>query len=197
MRRQNCFARIANRNRKNVENMERFGKILRSLFARGPDGRDISGGAVGAPDDADRRLVLHLRRTVEDDRLFLRPGLSVADVADELEADADSVGRAFARITGGDFNRYLDELRIAYAAVLFMSHESHLYSIEKTGIQCGFPNHAAFGNACRRLTGMSPEVMREFAHGRETLRGLFLTPPIYLTTDSADTLEEESQNKNL
>lgn len=177
--------------------MERFGKILHTLFSRVPAGRDKSGAAICASDDADRRLVLRLRRTVEDGRLFLRPGLSVGDVAAKLKAETDSVAWAFARITGGDFNRYLDELRIAYAAVLFMSHESHLYSIEKTGIQCGFPNHAAFGNACRRLTGMSPEVMREFAHGRETLRGLFLTPPIYLTTDSADTLEEESQNKNL
>lgn len=177
--------------------MEGFGKILHSLFSRVLDGRDKSGGAICASDYADRRLVLRLRRTVEDGRLFLRPGLSVADVAKELEAEADSVGRAFARFTGGDFNRYLDELRIAYAAVLFMGHESHLYSIEKTGIRCGFPDHAAFGNACRRLTGMSPEVMREFAHGRETLRGLFLTPPVYLTTASADTLEEESQNKNL
>lgn len=176
--------------------MGRFGKILHSLFSRVPTERDKTDGRISASEE-DCRLVAQLRRTVEDGRLFLRPGLSVADIAAKLNTEADSVECAFARFTGGDFNRYLDELRVAYAAVLFMGKEAHLYSIEKTGIECGFADNAAFGNACRKLTGMSPEVMREFVRGRETLRGLFLNRPVYLTAPSSDTLEEEPNIKNL
>lgn len=177
--------------------MKRIGKFLRSLFSRSSAvryGQDEIREKVFAPEDKDRSLALHVIKTVELKRLFLRPGLSLADVASEMNAEADAVERIFTRFIGGDFNRYLDELRIAYAAVLFMGRESNLYSLEKIGIRCGFPDNDTFVGACRKLTGMTPEVMREFTRSRETLKGLFLNPPIYL---NSDTLEEESLNINL
>lgn len=143
---------------------------------------------VSAPQDKDRPLAWQMIKTIEQKRMFLRAGLTVADVAAEMNMETDTVERIFTRFVGRDFDRYLDELRIAYAAVMFMGHESHLYSIEKVGSQCGFTDNAAFADACRKLTGMTTEVMREFTRGRKTLKGLFLNPPIYL---NSDTLEEE------
>lgn len=177
--------------------MKRFGKFLRSLCSRSSavrHGQDEIREKIAAPEDKDRPLALQVIKTVEQKRLFLRPGLTVADVAAEMNVEADAVERVFTRFIGGDFNRYRDELRIAYAAVLLMGHESHLYSMEKIGSQCGFPDNDAFIRVCRKLTGMTPEVMREFTRGRESLKGLFLNPPIYL---KSDILEEESLNTNL
>lgn len=177
--------------------MKRIGKVLRSLFSRSSaecDRRDEIRGKGSPPEEKDRPLAWQMIKTVEQQRLFLRPGLTVADVAAEMNMEADAVERIFTRFIGGDFNRYLDELRIAYAAVLFMGHESNLYSMEKIGSRCGFPDNDAFVGACRKLTGMTPEVMREFTRGRETLRGLFLIPPIYLKFDMQ---EEESSNTKL
>lgn len=174
--------------------MKRIGKVLRSLFSPSfavRNGQDEMRGKVWLPQDEDRALALRMIKTVDQKRLFLRSGLTVADVAAEMKMEADYVERLFNRFMGGDFDRYLDELRIAYAAVLFMGHESHLYSVEKIGSRCGFPDNDTFVGACRKLTGMTPEVMREFARGRESLKGLFLKPPIYL---KSDTLEEESLN---
>lgn len=179
------------------DSMKRIGKFLRSLFSRSSDerdGQDESRETVSPAEDKERHLALQVIKTVEQKRLFLRPGLSLADVASEMNAEADAVERLFTRFIGGDFNRYLDELRIAYAAVLFMGRESDLYSMEKIGTRCGFPDNDTFIGACRKLTGMTPEVMREFTRGRESLKGLFLNPPIYLMSD---TLEEESLNTNM
>lgn len=181
----------------NEKKMKRIGKVLRSLFSRSSavrDGQDEMRGKVSPPQDKDRALALQVIKTVEQKRLFLRPGLTVADVAAEMKMEADNVERLFNRFMGGDFNRYLDELRIAYAAVLLMGHESDLYSMEKIGSRCGFPDNDTFVGACRKLTGMTPDVVREFTRGRESLRGLFLNPPIYL---KSDTLEEESLNTNI
>lgn len=177
--------------------MKRIGNLLRSLFSRSPamrDGQDEIREQASAAEDQDHPLALQVVKTVEQKRLFLLPGLTIADVASEMNMEADAVGRIFKRFIGEDFKRYLDELRIAYAAVLFMGHESLLYSIEKIGSRCGFPDQDTFVDACRKLTGMTPEIMREFTRGRETLKGLFLDPPIYL---KFDTLEEESLNTNL
>ena len=177
--------------------MKRIGKVLRSLFSRSSavrNEKDEMCGKVSPPQDEDRALALQVIKTVEQKRLFLRPGLTVANVAAEMKMEADNVERLFNRFMGGDFNRYLDELRIAYAAVLLMGHESHLYSMEKIGSRCGFRDNDAFVGACRKLTGMTPDVVQEFTRGRESLKGLFLDPPIYL---KSDTLEEESLNTNM
>lgn len=177
--------------------MKRIGKFLRSLFSRSSDerdGQDESRETVSPAEDKERHLALRVIKTVEQKRLFLRPGLSIAEVAAQMNMEADNVERIFTRFIGGDFNRYLDELRITYAAVLFMGRESNLYSIEKIGIRCGFPDNDTFVGACLKLTGMTPDVMREFTRGRKSLKGLFLDPPIYL---KSDTLEEESLNTNI
>lgn len=175
--------------------MKRIGKVLHSLFSCSPDVRPEQQKiceTVSVPKEEDRLLALRLRKTVEDGRLFLRPGLTPADVAAELKIGMDTLERIFPHFTSENFHRYLDELRIAYAAVLFMGQESHLYSLEKIAIECGFPDSAAFANACRTLTGMTPEVMREFTRGRKNLKGLFLIPPAYMTIVSCDTLDEET-----
>lgn len=178
--------------------MKRIGKLLRSLFSLpsavlgGQD--EVSGKVAPSQEDKDRPLALRIIKAVEQNRLFLRSGLTMADVASEIDTEADAVGRVFTRFLGDDFTRYLDELRIAYAAVLFMGHESHLYSMDKVGSLCGFSDEIAFADACRKLTGMTPDLIREFTRGRKTLKGLFLNPPIYL---KSDTLEEEPSNTNL
>lgn len=181
----------------NEMKMKRIGEVLRSLFSRSSavrNGQDEIREKVSPPQDEDRALALQVIKTVELKRLFLRPGLTLADVAAGMNMEADKVERVFTRFMDGDFDRYLDELRIAYAAVLFMGQESDLYSLDKISTRCGFRDNDAFVGACRKLTGMTPEVVREFTRGRKSLKGLFLDPPIYL---KSDTLEEESLNTNM
>lgn len=179
--------------------MKRIGNFLRSIFCRASilcQERNEISEAVSTPDKEDLLRALRVRKAVEDGRLFLRPGLMLADVAAELNMEADALEGFFARFIGGDFARYLDELRIAYVAVLFMGHEAHLYSIEKIGAECGFPDFLIFSGACRKLTGMTPEMMRDFIRSRKTLKGLFLNPPIHMTAMSSDALEEYSKLQN-
>lgn len=179
--------------------MKRIKSFLQSIFCRASilrQERNEISKAVSTPDNEDLLRALRVRRAVEDGRLFLRPGLSLADVAAELNMEVDALEGFFARFIGGEFARYLDELRIAYVAVLFMGHEAHLYSIEKIGAECGFPDFLIFSGACRKLTGMTPEMMRDFIRSRKTLKGLFLNPPIHMTAMSSDALEEYSKLQN-
>lgn len=179
--------------------MKRIKSFLQSIFCRASilrQERNEISKAVSTPDSEDLLRALRVRKAVEDGRLFLRPGLSLADVAAELNMEVDALEGFFARFIGGEFARYLDELRIAYVAVLFMGHEAHLYSIEKIGAECGFPDFLIFSDTCRKLTGMTPEMMRDFIRSRKTLKGLFLNPPIHMTAMSSDALEEYSKLQN-
>lgn len=179
--------------------MKRIKSFLQSIFCRAfilRQERNENSKVVSAPDNEDFLRALRVRKAVEDGRLFLRPGLMLADVAAELNMEVDVLEGFFARFIGGEFARYLDELRIAYVAVLFMGHEAHLYSIEKIGAECGFPDFLIFSDACRKLTGMTPEMMRDFIRSRKTLKGLFLNPPIHMTAMSSDALEEYSKLQN-
>lgn len=179
--------------------MKRIGYFLRSIFCRASvlrQERDDICKTSSTLDNEDFLRALRVRKAVEDGRLFLRQGLSLADVAAELNMEVDALEGFFARFIGSDFARYLDELRIAYVAVLFMGHEAYLYSIEKIGAECGFPDYLMFSDACRKLTGMTPEMMRDFIRSRKTLKGLFLNPPIHMTAMSSDALEEYSKLQN-
>lgn len=181
--------------------MKRIGKLLRLLFSRSSAARSVQNevcsvqdevrGRNSVSDENDRLLALQVRKTVEDGRLFLRPDLSLADVAAEMKVEVDTLERIFAHFIGDNFNRYLDELRIAYAALLFMGRDSYLYSIDKMSVECGFPNHLNFSDACLILTGMTPELIRDFTRDRKSLKGLFLVPPVYMSAISPDTLEDE------
>lgn len=162
--------------------MKGIAKFLRSLFTSSSavrSGREDNHESVSLPPDEERRLALQVRREVEDGRLFLRPGLTLADVAAKIHQEVGTLERVFTRFIGNDFCLYLDELRIAYVAVLYMGNEAHLYSVEKIGVECGFADHFSFCDACMKLTGMTPEMMGEFIRSRKTLKGLFLNQPIY------------------
>lgn len=131
-------------------------------------------------DIRDKELALRIRELIEGGKLYLNPDLSKETVAAELKEDSCSISRAFSLFAVPDFELYLNELRVMYAAILFMGRDSFLYSIEETGKQSGFSDLNTFNHACRELTGMSPESVREFAHSRHSLKGLFLNEPIYI-----------------
>lgn len=185
--------------------MKRIGRFLRSVFShsfiarsekeeekkarsrrekdkKARSKREESCESVSLSEE-ERVLALQVRHEVEDGRMFLRPGLALADVAAKMNQEVGTIERVFARCLGDDFSLYVDELRIAYVAVLYMGSEAHLYSIEKIGVQCGFPDHFTFCETCLRLTGMTPEMMGEFIRSRKTLKGVFLNQPIYLSAE--------------
>lgn len=162
--------------------MKRIVKFLQSLFSPSSvacSEQNESCESVSLPQDVEHHLAQQVRQEVEDNRMFLRPDLTLADVATKMNLEVGTLEQVFARHFGDDFRLYLDELRIGYAAVLFMGRESHLFSVEKIGIQCGFPDQFSFRDTCMKLTGMTPEMMLEFIRSRKTLKGLFLNQPIY------------------
>ena len=107
--------------------------------------------------------------------------MSVRKIAELMGEDADVVAEAITLYIGSSFDCYIDELRIMNAGIYFFDKKSNLYSMEAIAGKAGFADLQSFVAVCRRMTGMTPEAMRDFVHSRRSLNGLFLNQPIYMT----------------
>ena len=128
-----------------------------------------------------RKIAIRIRELVEESRLSSDSQISVLKIAKLLGEDADVVTEAITLYIGDSFDCYIDELRLMTAGIYFFDKKSDLFSMEAIAGKIGFADLQSFVAACRRLTGMSPEAMRDFVNNHRSLNGLFLNQPIYMT----------------
>ena len=131
--------------------------------------------------DRFRKIAIRIRELVEERRLSSDSQMSLWKIAELLDEDADVVAEAITLYIGNSFDCYIDELRLMNAGIYFFDKKSNLYSMEVIAGKAGFADLQSFVAACRRMTGMTPEAMRDFVHNRRSLNGLFLNQPIYMT----------------
>ena len=128
-----------------------------------------------------RKIAIRIRELVEERRLSSDSQMSVRKIAELMGEDADVVAEAITLYIGSSFDCYIDELRLMNAGIYFFDKKSNLYSMEAIAGKAGFADLQSFVAACHRMTGMTPEAMRDFVHNRHSLNGLFLNKPIYMT----------------
>ena len=128
-----------------------------------------------------RKIAIRIRELVEERRLSSDSQMSVRKIAELMGEDADVVAEAITLYIGSSFDCYIDELRLMNVGIYFFDKKSNLYSMEAIAGKTGFADLQSFVAACHRMTGMTPEAMRDFVHNRRSLNGLFLNQPIYMT----------------
>ena len=128
-----------------------------------------------------RNIAIRIRELVEERRLSSDSQMSLWKIAELIGEDTDVVAKAVTLFIGNSFDCYIDELRLMNAGIYFFDRKSNLYSMEAIAGKAGFADMQSFAATCRRMTGMTPEAMRDFVHNRRSLNGLFLNQPIYMT----------------
>lgn len=111
-----------------------------------------------AVDDPVYRRLLKL---LDEDRIYLQPGLSVADVAGKLHVPAHRLRDLLNRRGGhGNFSKFINGRRIEDAKSRLSDPNQQHLPILTIALDCGFNSIAPFNRAFREFVGETPSAFR-------------------------------------
>ncbi|MFC2439894.1 MAG: helix-turn-helix transcriptional regulator [Segatella maculosa] len=109
-------------------------------------------------DDADKLLFRRVSATIMSKKMFLQPKLSREDVINEVYVPHNKFAQLFTRYAGMSFTKFVNELRLEYAAQLLLDRPD--YTIEAIGEACGMPIAQTFYRNFSDKFGVTPSDFR-------------------------------------
>ena len=104
-----------------------------------------------------------LERVVEEQQLYLRPDLTLQELAQSLGTNRTYVSNYISQVMGQTFYDYINQLRIERSS-LPLINEHPEYTFEFVARQSGFISMSTFRRAFKKITGQTPSqyvAMRE------------------------------------
>jgi AraC-like DNA-binding protein len=142
---------------------------LRIHFVAQEDAPAQSGAVVRTEKTSEAELAHYQARIIalmENDRLYLDPELSLAELANRLDTNVSVLSAVINRAFGKNFNDFVNEYRVrAVQQYLQNGSASHL-SLLGIALECGFNSKSTFNRAFRKMTGVAPS---EWVGGERTV----------------------------
>ena len=112
-------------------------------------------------EDVAVRGLERLRRAMEERRVFLRPDLTLAELADEIGVPRSHLSQLVNERCGKSFPELLAEHRVAEARRLLADRSLDHLTVESIGQRAGFNSRSAFFDAFKKATGQTPAGHRK------------------------------------
>lgn len=130
----------------------------------GKDDKEADGGvqAPAGEDGDDRkamRLFEQLDRKINEQRLFLNPGLSREDLLRLINISKNQIAQVIQAGAGTNLAGYLNGLRMEYAACLLIRYPE--YTVNAIAQEAGIPNLSSFYRLFKNRYGMTPSEFRK------------------------------------
>ena len=109
----------------------------------------------GEATEEQRCVMDRIRYHVIEQKAYLLPGLTLANLSDRLGVNTGSISRAVNSHTGRHFCRWLNELRIG-EAVVRLSDPGRTCNFSEIAYGVGFNDRTTFFRAFKQITGTSP-----------------------------------------
>lgn len=100
------------------------------------------------------QLATNLQRLMREDRIYLRPGLRIDDVARMLGTNRTYVARLMMQSYNRTFVEQITAMRVDAAKRLMVQCPS--LTMEEVAMRCGFQSGSTFNKVFRAQTGMTP-----------------------------------------
>jgi len=101
-----------------------------------------------------------LRRALEEERVYLRPDLTLPELADELGLPRGHLSQIVNERFGCNFSELLARHRVGCAEAILADPECEHLTVESIGFRAGFNSRSAFYDAFKRTTGVTPAAYR-------------------------------------
>lgn len=121
-----------------------------------PSRPSIADAIFNVAGDSEEGLVGRFQKLMQEQRLFLKPGLSLDDVAAELGTNRTYVSKMVNNAYNMGFPELLNILRVDYAQHYIVLHADEKQ--EAIAAACGFFSASSFNNTFKRITGMTPKM---------------------------------------
>lgn len=121
----------------------------------------------------DDSLMGRFEQLIFTEQLFLRPGLTLVELATRLRSNKTYLSRLVNNIYHMTFPDLLNTLRVDYAQQHLIEHPD--VRQHELATACGFPSASSFNSTFKRITGVTPKIwladyerqLREFAASRD------------------------------
>jgi AraC-like DNA-binding protein len=117
--------------------------------------------ALGA-DTVEKALVL-LKKTMEEDRLFLNPDLNLSLLSHQTGIPQKTISAVLNQHEHKSFNEFINEYRIAAFKERILNPDNNHLTIAGIALECGFNSQATFQRTFKELTMISPSEFRKNA----------------------------------
>ena len=104
----------------------------------------------------DDSLLSRFQNLMLNEQLFLKPGLSLGEVADKLHTNKTYVSKLVNNTYNLGFPELLNTLRIDYAEQYILTHKNAKQT--EVAEACGFQSASSFNSIFKKVTGMTPKV---------------------------------------
>ena len=110
--------------------------------------------------DAAEVLKRALLKAMEEDRLFLSPNLTLADLAKTIGTTPHLLSRLINSNFGRNYNDFINSYRIEHAALQLADTANRHSTVSTIAFECGFNSLSVFNNAFKKFKGMTPSQYR-------------------------------------
>lgn len=112
------------------------------------------------PAQTDNALFQKIDTLVNDQKLYLKADFSLYDLGQLLEMNVKFLSQAINEQEGLNFNKFINEKRIDFAANLLHNSEYNKYSIEGIAMESGFRSKSTFNAAFKAFKSCTPSEYR-------------------------------------
>lgn len=103
-------------------------------------------------------LVLEL---LENKKIYRKQDLSIFDIAEELEINKTYISNAINKISGTNFNTFINIFRIEESKKILLNPEYNNITIEAIANDVGFHSKSSFNIWFKKLTGQTPSEFKK------------------------------------
>ncbi len=101
--------------------------------------------------------LLHKLKKFENKKGFTQKGLTLNRLAQQLGTNSSYLSQVINEYKGGNFNKYLSQLRINYITNLLFEDKKYLkYNIETLARECGIASRQNFSDLFYEINGIRP-----------------------------------------
>lgn len=113
-----------------------------------------------------KKIFDEILATLENEKLYQNPDLTVNDMANEINSNQKYVSNAIATYANTNFNNLINFYRITEAKRLIVSREYP--TLNEIMYACGFNSRTPFYNAFNKHTGMSPKQFKDISKSSDS-----------------------------
>jgi AraC-like DNA-binding protein len=106
-------------------------------------------------------MISRIQKLMEGEKLYLKPDLTVQDIAEQLGTPAYQVSQIINECMNKNFYDLINGYRVDEARRLLLDPKSSNYKILTIGTEAGFNSKTTFNTVFKKSTGMTPTEYRE------------------------------------
>jgi AraC-like DNA-binding protein len=106
-------------------------------------------------------IVLLLRKSMEEDKIYLNPNLNLTMLALHTQITQKTISAVLNQHLQKSFNEFVNYYRVEAIKTKLQQPETSNLTIAGVAMECGFNSQATFQRTFKDLTGMSPSEFRK------------------------------------